>query len=798
MNNHCLEILEFFRFLELVQSYAKTAAGKHYLSRLRPQHKQERAFKNRGLYKSLIELKALLPDYPVPDFEDPTELLKELAPIGSTLEMGDFLLLRQLLLSSAEIKAFLNREHCKKHDSLNDMRDGIHSFRLLRDELDAVFDESHKIKDNASPELKAIRPSIKKLEKSLTNRLQTILRHGSDDVFQEKIITTRNNRYVIPVRRSEKSQVRGIIHDESSTGQTLFIEPQSTIPLGNELVEMKLAEEKEIRRLLALLSEKAREHIPEIKQSFHFLKVFDMSSAVAAWAIDYKCHFPEVSKDYDVRQGRHPLLEEQLRKNDEVENLVPLDLALTKTPVLAITGSNTGGKTISLKTIGLLSLIFQTGLPLPSNEGSTLPFYSNILADIGDEQSIEQSLSTFSGHLKNIAEILNLAEKGRTLILLDELGSGTDPVEGGALGCGIIEHLAELNSQTFITTHLGMIKVYVQNHPKMKNASVRFNRETLEPEYVLQVGIPGASHALAIAERFAIPEAVLEKARANMSDDQLNLETVLDKLDAERKSLEDDVREAREAREKAVSEREAIKKELNEIRTKRKVSLHKAQREAESIVENTRKEMSKILTNAGKATKEDKNELKKAHETVLNKRNSLRKGIEQTVERTAKPLKKEDVKVGLTVWIEKLQNHAIVQSISSNKKKVTIDDQGLIIELKITELAEAKNKDIFKQAQKEAQEPAKVSHNYRKGNVPLELKLIGERIEPALMRLEAYVSDALAAEKAEVKIVHGRGTGQLRTAIHKWLSNCSYVSKYYMPKISEDSSGDAVTYVRLQ
>ena len=797
MNNHCLEVLEFFRFLELLQSYAKTSSGKHYLSRLRPQRKQERAFSNRGIYQSLIELKQQLPDYPSADFEDPAELLQQLAPIGSILAMGDFLLLRQLLMSSAEIKAFLNREHCKKHDSLNEMRDGIHSFRLLRDDLDAVFDDKHQVKDEASSELKAIRPAIRKMEKTLTQKLQTILKHTNDDVFQEKIITTRNNRYVIPIQRSKKSQIKGIIHDESSSGQTLFIEPQSVVPLGNELVEMKLEEEKEIRRLLAMLSDKAREHIPEIKQSFHFLKVFDMSSAVASWAIDYNCTFPEVSKAYGVKKGRHPLLEAQLKKNGEADKLVPLDLELSKTPVLAITGSNTGGKTIALKTIGLLSLIFQTGFPLPANQSSTLPFYGNILADIGDEQSIEQSLSTFSGHLKNIAEILKQAEKGRTLVLLDELGSGTDPVEGGALGCGIIEHLTEVNAQTFITTHVGMIKVYVQNHPKMKNASVRFNRETLEPEYVLQVGIPGASHALAIAERFKIPEAVLSKARANMSDEQLNLETVLDKLDAERKSLEEDVAQTREAREKAVSEREAIKKELDEIRKKRKTSLNQAQREAESIVENARKEMSKILTKAGKATKEDKEELKKAHESVVKKRDSLRKGIEQTVAKASKPLKKEDVKVGLTVWVEKLQSHAIVQSISSNKKKVSIDNEGLTIELKINELGEAKDKDIFNANNQQAKEPTRVTHKFRKGSVPMELNLIGERVEQALMKLEAYICDALAAEKAEVKIVHGRGTGQLRTAIHKWLDDCSYVSKFYTPKLSEDSSGDAVTYVRL-
>jgi DNA mismatch repair protein MutS2 len=376
-------------------------------------------------------------------------------------------------------------------------------------------------------------------------------------------------------------------------------------------------------------------------------------------------------------------------------------------------------------------------------------------------------------------------------VLLDELGSGTDPVEGGSLGCAIISTLAERNCTTFLTTHLGMIKVFVHENRSMVNASVRFNRETLEPEYILDIGLPGASHALAIAERLSIPKEVINKAQSFLTDDELNLENVLERLDSRQRSLSKDAELAQKAREEAVADRDELKNELKELKQKRREMLHDAQRQASAIVENSRKDMEKIIS-ALKQGKDLPENLTDIRDKVSKKRDNLRHAAQKTEAKPAQPITKEKLKVGMRVWIEKVKDYGVIQNLSDDKKKADVDVQGLAIKIKTKELGTAQQIETKKNT---VQNATRIS--YKKSSVSMELNLIGKRAEPAIRELEAYLDKALLAGFSQVRVIHGRGSGSLRQAIHEYLQTLSFVEKFACPQPGENSPGDTATDICL-
>ncbi|MCM8528510.1 MAG: Smr/MutS family protein, partial [Lentisphaeraceae bacterium] len=377
--------------------------------------------------------------------------------------------------------------------------------------------------------------------------------------------------------------------------------------------------------------------------------------------------------------------------------------------------------------------------------------------------------------------------------LLDELGSGTDPVEGGALGCAIIDQLSKRDVTTFLTTHLSIIKVFVHENRAMVNASVRFNRETLEPEYILDVGLPGASHALSIAKRLNLSPEVLDKAKSMLSDETIQLENVLERLDSSQRSLAKNMEQAKVDSEKAAAERERLQNELKELKKKRRSMLHEAQKEAESLVENARREMEKILKSV-RQKGEDAEEIKKTKEKVLKKRDNLRHSIKQTEAKPAEPVKAESLNAGDRVWIEKLQDHGTVVSISADKKKVQIDLNGMPFSMKVSELGKANSP----APKKEIKKSSKVNLNFKRSSVSMELNVIGKRVEDALNEVEKYLDNAMSSGLETVRIVHGRGTGALRQALHNYLKDASFVSKFSCPEPDDENSpGDSVTDVWL-
>jgi len=792
MNDHTLKVLEFPQLLKQIQGFAMSDSGKDLIAKFKPQTVQKRAFQMTDLYKSILKLRNSEVELPEAEFFSPEVILVKLAPEGAILELLEIHVLARLMKTSDTVRKFLTRDNFNDIEPFNKLSAGLYNYTDILKSFELIFDEKGDIKDSASPVLQELKPQVRQLESKISNKLNKIIKGDDGTLFQEAVVTKRNNRFVVPVRREAKGKLTGIVHDESASGRTLFIEPQSVVSDGNELVSTIKDIDNEIRKILGNICIQLREIQKDIEKSFRALTRYDAAYAVSGWACEYNCTFAQEAKNFNLIKGRHPILQEKFRADKAEDKLIPLDFELRNAKVLAITGSNTGGKTVSLKTLGLFSLIYQTGLPIPAEEGSQMPFFSAIFADIGDEQSLEQSLSTFSGHIKNIAEILEGTEKGKALVLLDELGSGTDPVEGGALGCAIIDQLSKRDVTTFLTTHLSMIKVFVHENKSMVNASVRFNRETLEPEYILDVGLPGASHALSIAQRLNLSAKVIERAKTMISDDAIQLENVLERLDSNQRKLAKSAEKAQADSEKIAEERERLKKDLQDLKVKRRSMLHEAQKEAEALVENARKEMEKILK-AVRKKGEVPEEVNKIREKVVKKRDNLRDSINQTQAKPAEPVKAEELVIGDRVWIEKLKDHGTVLSISDDKKKVQVDLNGLPFNMKASELGKAN----APAPKKEKIKSSKVNLKYKRSAVSMELNVIGKRVEDALQDVQKYLDNALSAGMEQVRIVHGRGTGALRQSLHNYLREASFVSKFSCPEPDENSPGDAVTDVWL-
>ena len=791
MNKHSQTVLEFPILLEWIASFAKSPSGRTAVQNLRPI--KGRIARERQLFESLSLIWDLAAGQ-VPDVSFALPDLQLLAPIDSWLGPDELIEIRSFMEMSAKVRSFLNRDTFNKIDGLSQLLERLDNFQESRDAFSRIFNEKNLIKDNASAELKEIRPLIRNCEKAIRNKLDSMLRNDNNELFQDKYITVRKERFCLPLRRECKSKVRGIVHDESATGQTVFIEPDSIIALGNERSGMLRREKQILIKIIKKLCERLRQDIDLMKGSFEALTTYDCARAVTVWSREIKCQFAQTGKNYALKQARHPLMYKSFAEQKKLDDLIPLNMKLgDDLSTLAITGSNTGGKTIILKTVGLLTLMNQSGLPIPADENSILPLFDNVLADIGDEQSIAQNLSTFSAHLKSISEILKASKKRHCLILLDELGSGTDPLEGGALGNAILHDLAQQNSLTLLTTHIGSIKVYTQAQPGMLNAAVRFNRKELHPEYILDIGIPGASHAIEIAQTQGIPESITTKARSFLSDKELKLENVLNKLQEQQVSMERDVTQAKRSRDVAMREKQALQDELKKLRKERKEILQESQKEAERIVEKTRKEMEQAIRRLNK-TEDFEKEIKQVREKVLTKRDNLRDSIERNRPKPEAPVKKEALKEGDKVWVERLQTHAKILKINKGGKQIILDMDGMQVSVKPNELGTAAS---VKEVKKQVAKQGKVQYRPQRA-VSMEIKLIGMRVDAAMRELEPWLSSAYGSSMEQVKIIHGKGTGQLRTAIHDFLSKQRYVERYYCPTLQMDPAGEAVTWVEFR
>jgi DNA mismatch repair protein MutS2 len=735
--------------------------------------------------------------------------LVERAQHGMTLVPSDLLEVKDTLFAAARIHRLLtNLEGQFPH--LADIAWRIPSLTALIAAIEQVLDERGEVRDDASPELADIRRELRIAQDRIQERLQRML--SSPDIapyLQEPIITRREGRFVLPVQANFKGYVQGVVHDRSASGVTLFMEPLSIVELNNTLRELRLAEEEEVHRLLMKLTMEVAGSEDEIHATIEALAELDLTFAKARYAEDLMASEPELlpipadappvqaaaavaDENYHpntvvrLRGARHPLL--------DPETVVPVDVDLNEeTHVLVITGPNTGGKTVTLKTVGMLTLMAQAGMHIPVDPGSSLSYFEHVYADIGDEQSIEQSLSTFSAHLNNILSFLSEADH-RDLVLLDELGAGTDPAEGAVLAHALLDAFRRKRCMAFVATHYPELKVYAHNTPGVRNGSVEFDVETLSPTYHLTIGIPGRSNAFAIAKRLGMPEELVAEAQAMLSGDALRADDMLDDLHSLRIEAAQLRDETHKARREAQTLNKQLRQRLDNIEEERQAVLREAREEARQEVTAVREEVQDLrrklrtIPSSWAEVRSDLNEIDKAltqteaslpEETPAASDLTLPQWIEDD---TAPP------RVGDTVKVAPLGMQGVVVDVDADEGEAVVQAGALHSRVGMHKL------ELVQRGQPARPEPTTVVTT-RRDTPGMQLDLRGLRAEDALQRLERYLNDTMMTNLPWVRIIHGKGTGTLRREVRSFLHDHPVVASYESAQQNEGGEGATVVHL---
>jgi len=802
MNEHSLAVLEFDHFLDLVSAYAVSEPGREQVRGIQPRETEAEIDGSRRLYADALALRRKDVALPPARFISPDEALARAAPDDAVLDEETLLAVREVLEAARGLRQFLSEERCLDSPALQELAHRIEPCVDLCRAIDAVFkDREPKVLDTASERLHGIRRAMEALERQIQAQLERMLRDPAvAEALQEDFITTRHGRSVLPVRRELRSRLKGIVHDQSNSGGTLFVEPEAVVEPANQLEVLRLDERDEVRRILGALTDTVRGEIPAIRTDADLLCLYDMAYAVSAWARDQNCIFAPIGDRLRLIAARHPLLLHRLAQDGRSESLVPLDLELPDDRnVVVITGSNTGGKTVALKTAGLLTLLTQAGLPIPAAEGTEIRFFHDVLADIGDEQSIEQSLSTFGAHLERVVATLAAARTAPTLVLLDELGAGTDPVEGGALACAILDALSGTDGLTVATTHLGAVKRFVHVHPRTTNAAMRFNVETLRPQYRLVMGQAGASYALTIAERFGLPAEILATARGMLSEGDLRLESLLHALDAKHIRMDRDRQDLERLRDEALQDRDRAKRdyervslELESVRSQRKSVIRDAQNQAATLVDGTRREVENILSEARRQPDRDK--ARGLRQRIETRAQELTTALEQNRGTPLRPFSQGELKVGDRVWVEFVKDHGTVAALADDGRRATVEIGRVRFDLARQDLGRPRPGATAPAPPSEPK--GRVQDSVKRRAVPTELNLVGQRVEEAVAHLASYLDAAMLASLPQVRIVHGYGTGALRKAVHTCLAKAG-VESFRLGVETEDPGGAGVTIVTL-
>lgn len=711
--------------------------------------------------------------------------VKSLA-VGSSLSAPELLDIASLLECSARIKAYGRTERDDEAgDCLSEYFDGLTPLTPLSSEIRRCILSEDEIADDSSSTLKHIRRSIVLAGERIHSQLNSMVNGSCRTYLQDAVITMRNNRYCIPVKAEYKGQVPGMVHDQSSTGSTLFIEPAAVVSLNNQIKELSLQEQEEIERILADLSAQAAAYTVEIEENGRLLTRLDFIFAKAQLALEQNATKPLFQDDriIDIRKGRHPLLDKK--------TVVPIDIHLGKDfDLLIVTGPNTGGKTVSLKTVGLLSLMGQAGLHIPALDRSRLSVFTQIYADIGDEQSIEQSLSTFSSHMTNIVKILENADE-HSLCLFDELGAGTDPTEGAALAIAILNHLHDRGIRTMATTHYSELKVYALSTPFVENACCEFNVETLRPTYRLLIGIPGKSNAFAISSKLGLPDSIIEAAREQISAQDESFEDMMADLERSRLTIEKERDEIAAYKEEIRSLQEKLSSKQEKLETARANILREANEKARDILKEAKDladETIRIFQKAGPGA--SMKELERSRQQVRDKMNekseklTLRAGNAQSQQPAKKPPK---LKLGDSVRILSMGLKGTVSSLPDSKGNLFVQCGIMRSQTNINDIV-LLDEDIVtsKTLQKTGSGKIKMSKSF---SVSTEINLLGKTVDEALSELDKYLDDAYLAHLPSVRIVHGKGTGALRKAVHNHLKKTKFVESYRLGEFGEGDAG---------
>ncbi len=704
---------------------------------------------------------------------------------GGTLSAGELLHIAAQLENTARIKTYgkSGREDAPR-DSLSDLFDRLEPLTNLVNEINRCLPAEDEVADDASPALKKIRRQIALTNDRIHTQLNALVNGSARTYLQDAVVTLRGDRYCIPVKAEYKGQVPGLVHDQSASGSTYFIEPAAVVNLNNELKELALQEEKEIEKIFAELSAQAGEHTEALMQNQALMTELDFIFARASLAMEQKATRPVFHTDRHIRirQGRHPLLDQK--------TAVPIDIALgADFDLLVITGPNTGGKTVSLKTLGLLTLMGQSGLHIPAGDRSELSVFTEVYADIGDEQSIEQNLSTFSSHMATIVSILAHADEN-SLCLFDELGAGTDPTEGAALAEAILDFLHCRGIRTAATTHYSELKVYALSTDFVENACCEFDVETLRPTYRLLMGIPGKSNAFAISARLGLSDEIIDSAKSHITADQESFEDLLADLESKRISIEKESLDLAD-RQAALQEREMRVREKEEKldRSKEKI-LREANEEARDILQEAKDVADETIRSFQKSgTQPTIQEMEKSREKVRKQisEKSSRLSQKQTAP-THKALKPSQIHLGDTVRILSMDMKGTVSTLPDQKGKLYVQCGILRTQTNIDDLALVSEETVSMAGRPVRTKTSRIGYD-KSQNVSGEINLLGRHVDDAIQELDKYLDDAYLAHLPSVRIVHGKGTGALRSAVQEHLRHCSYIKSYRLGEYGEGDAG---------
>lgn len=787
MNDKAIRVLEFDKIKDILKQYTYTKASKDIIEDLKPYNSLYEVRRNleetREAFRLLVT-KGSAPFEGVYDVRDGITRAEK----GSVLIPGQLLKIAAVLRTSRKFKDYVShKEEEESFKYLEELCENIFPLIKIENDIFNAIEGEEEISDRASSALYSIRRSLKDKNYSVRDKINSLVRNYSS-FLQDSIYTVRGDRYVLPVKSEYKSSVPGLVHDQSSTGATLFIEPMSLVNLNNEIKELMLKEKAEIERILGELSKKIYDNIIAVKTNADIVWELDFIFAKAKFASDYNCTCPVVNEDgiIDIIEGRHPLIDKK--------QVVPSSVNLgTKFNSLIITGPNTGGKTVTLKTVGLIHLMAMSGLMIPAKENSVISYFEEVFADIGDEQSIEQSLSTFSSHMKNIVKIMEEANE-KSLVLFDELGAGTDPTEGAALALSILENLRARNCKIIATTHYSELKGYALKTKGVENASVEFDVETLRPTYKLLIGVPGKSNAFEISKRLGLPDYIIDYARENISKENLEFEELIQNLQEKSIKAEENSRLTEMLKIEVEKEKEKYKNKLKALEKSRERELFDARREAKNLIKEAKEEADKILKDIRQL--EMMGYSSEARQKLEEKRKQLKDKLEKAEEKENKVLDKgkavKEVKEGDEVFVPSLNQKVIVISKPDNKGEVLVQAGIMKITVKLKDLRQVEGTSSTNK--KENKRVKKL--NLRMKSVSSSVDLRGMDSEEAIYTTDKYLDEAYMGGLGEVTVIHGKGTGILRKAITDMLKRHPHVKSYRLGQYGEGGTG--VTVVELK
>ena len=785
MNQKVLRTLEYNKIVERLAEYAFGADTKERclsllpstsLSEITNAQQQTKDAMNRSLKKGRLDCSGI----------KPLSSAIRRVEIGGTMNIEELLGLCKLLETARRVKAYGRKEREDiPSDSLSELFDGLEPLSPLCDEIRRCIISVDEISDDASSNLKSIRRSIRSTGDRIHAQLNQMLNNQNvRNCLQDFVITMRNGRYCLSVKAEAKSQITGMVHDQSSSGSTLFIEPMAVVNLNNELKELSIKEQDEIAVILATLSAKAGEYIPAIETDYQILTELDFIFAKAAYALEYNGITPHFNTERKIRilKGRHPLL--------DAKKVVPIDISLgSDFDQLVITGPNTGGKTVSLKTVGLLTLMGQAGLPIPSGDRSELAVFDDIFADIGDEQSIEQNLSTFSSHMTNIIHILKEANE-HSLVLFDELCAGTDPTEGAALAVSILSYFHSRGIRTMATTHYSEIKIYALTTSGIENACCEFDVETLSPTYRLLIGIPGKSNAFAISKKLGLSDTLIEDARTRISSNEQNFEDLLSDLEASRITIEKEQAEINRYKSEIAALKQQLKNKQEKLDESRDAILRKAKEEANQILQEAKDTADEAIRNFNKygTTRPSIQEMEKQRTNIREKmaanEKKSSKGKDTAIYNPKVPKK---LRIGDSVKVLSMNLTGTVHSLPNAKGDLFVQMGILRSQVNIKDLVLIE--DAAPGSKKYAKTGAGKLKMSKSASVSTEINLIGKTVDEAIALLDKYLDDAYLAHLPSVRIVHGKGTGALRNAVQSHLKRQSYIKSFHLGEFGEGDAG---------